>query len=320
MDQSNSPTPFGADYPPEWYSGDIQARIRELAHYTCEICGQVFDPVTNKMWAASDDDSPIFGHVHHLDHCPPNCADSNLIFLCQNCHIRLHGLGWKPGDEMPISWNNEAPPWVLRRNLAYQLNPAVSSLHEAARYLTDKQECARFIIQIIEQQGWIKGFYDAQAEMRGFLKTVLQEYDLILDERTRQAQGPIRAQAQAWAETQGLIAYPEAVGCSGLSEADFATAMEQGLIAAETCPYVDSAVPAYFHPDRVVLSPETIQAMWAKMRLTRQQAADCLGVSVSIFERLRRKAGFKPVESVRGSDGRYEPLYRRRDVEALRKG
>src|SRR5215813_10498232 len=110
------------DYPPEWYDGTIQARIREQAHYTCEICGMQFNPVTNAaLDAKTDDGQPIYGHVHHLDHCPPNCADANLIFLCQNCHIRLHGWGWKPGDEMPLSWGNEAPLWVLKRGLPYQL-------------------------------------------------------------------------------------------------------------------------------------------------------------------------------------------------------
>jgi hypothetical protein len=106
---------------------------------------------------------------------------------------------------------------------------------------------------------------------------------------------------------------------SGLSESDFQAALDRGLIAAATCPYDDPAVPLYFDPAKIVLPPETIQAMWATMRLTRQQAADCLRVSVPIFERMRRRAGFKPVESVRGEDGRFEPVYRRRDVEALRR-
>jgi hypothetical protein len=311
------PTSDG-DYPPEWDNGDIQARISQHANYTCEICGLRFDPVTNKALAEVGGGTPIYGHVHHLDHYPPNCEDANLIFLCQNCHIRLHGLGWKPGDEMPISWNNEPPPWVLRRNLPYRLNPAVRSLHEAARYLTDKQECARFIVQVIEQQGWIKGIYDPQAEMCAFLKTILAEYDLILEERTRQAQQPILAQAQAWADSRGLIAYPEAVARSGLLEHDFDLAVKSQYIQPEVCPYTDDAIPPYFDPDRVVLPPETIQVLWTKMRLTRQQAADLLGVSVPIFERLRRKAGFKPAGSFRNEAGRYEPLYRRRDVEALR--
>jgi hypothetical protein len=319
--QPNS-TPLEADYPPEWHSGAIQARIREQAQYTCEICGEKVDPATNRLLSIAEGDEPIFGHVHHLDHYPPNCDDSNLMFVCQNCHIRLHGWGWKPGDEMPLAWNNEPPPWVLRRGLPYRINPAASSLNEAARYRVEKQERARFMIGLIEGQGWIKGTFDAGAEMRAFLRTVLLEYDLILAERTRQAQAPILKQTQEWAQSRGLIAEPEAVRRSGLSDSDFQAALDRGLIAAEACPYADPAIPSvplYFDPAHVVLPPETIQALWATMRLTRQQAADCLGVSVPIFERMRRRAGFKPVESVRGGDGRFEPVYRRRDVEALRK-
>lgn len=307
------------DYPQAWYEGKIQARIRQLAHYTCEICGMHFDPITNiALDARTEDDQPIYGHVHHLDHCPPNCEDANLIFLCQTCHIRLHGLDWKPGDIMPLSWGNEPPNWVLTRHLPYQFNSAVRSLHESARYLADKQERAHFISQLIDQQGWISGHYDPLSEMRGFLKLVLNDYEALLDERTRAAQQPILAQAQRWAAEQHVVPYAEAMSLSGLCQQDFDTAVERGYIPRAVCPYDDPSLPAYFDPGKLILPSETIKAMWATMRLTRQQAAETLGLSVSFFERKRRQAGIKPFPMNRYDSRQNEPLYRKSDVEKLR--
>ena len=307
------------DYPPEWHCGIIQARIRERANNVCEICGMQFDPFTNKALSrATEDSTPIFGHVHHLDHHPANCDDENLIFLCQTCHIRLHGLGWKPGDELPFSWGNEPPPWILQRNLPYRFNPLVLSLHESARYLTDKQTRAHFILQIIEQQGWITGMYNPLAEMRAFLKTVLSEYEVILNERAGEANRPLIKAAHVWAEERGFVPYTQALALSGLSALDFEMALQYEFIQPEACPYDDPAIPAYFDPKQIILSAETKQSLWTQIRLTRQQAADALGVSVSIFERMRRKAGIKPVGTTPSESGRYEPLYRKRDVESLR--
>lgn len=31
--------------------------------------------------------------VHHIDGCPENCSEDNLIVLCQGCHLRLQGTG-----------------------------------------------------------------------------------------------------------------------------------------------------------------------------------------------------------------------------------
>jgi hypothetical protein len=308
------------DYPPEWYTGTIQARIRARANYTCEICGMPFDPLTNTaVDTRTGDGQPIFGHVHHLDHCPPNCDDANLIYLCQICHIRLHGLGWKPGDELPISWDNEPPHWILKRGLPYQLNPAVRSLHESARYLTDRQERARFLIRLIEQEGWIRGDYDGLSEMRGFLNVVMAEYESLLAERTQAAQIPILAQAAQWAAERGFVPYDEAVARSGLPAFDFDAAVAEGLIEWESCPFDDPAIPAYFDAGKIGLSEESKHQLWSGMRLTREQAAGVLGLSIPIFERLRRQAAIKPLPTLRTAGERPEPIYRRMDVEKLRR-
>lgn len=297
------------DYPPQWHDGTIQARIRESANYTCEICGLCFDPVTNKAL----DGQPLSGHVHHLDHYPPNCADDNLIFLCQNCHIRLHGQGWKPGDEMPVSWGNEPPPWLLRRGLPYKPNPVVTSLQESAKYATRREDRARFLIGLIESQGWISGMLDPLAEMRGILKAVLAEYESLLAERIRAQQAPVLRQAEAWAGENGLVTYAEALKLSGLTRIEFDAAIQQGLVAPQPCPFAGDFIPAYFDPDAVQLDVAGRGKLTASMTLTREQAAEYLGVPVAVFERRRREAG------IRHLPGRGERCYRKVDVDKLRK-
>lgn len=307
------------DYPPEWHTGTIQARIRAQAGHTCEICGLHFDPLTNMaVDQRSEEGYPVFGHVHHLDHYPPNCDDSNLIFLCQVCHIRLHGLGWKPGDELPVSWGNEPPPWILRRNLPYQLNPAVHSLHDSVRFLAEKQERAHFLISLLEREGWVSGTYDRLSEMRGFLNFVLTEYEALLAERTQVARQPVLEQAQAWARENGFLPYAEAIRHSGLVAFDFDAAVEQGILQPEPCPFADAALPLYFDSRKIVLDPAVIQTLWSTMRLTPEQAAGVLGISTRLFAHLCRQAALKPLPAQRTLGRRPEPLYRRTDVEKLR--
>ena len=68
-------------YPPDW--PQISARIRfERAGNRCEWPG---------CEAVNGEPHPITGSkvvltVAHLDHQPENCADDNLMALCQRCH------------------------------------------------------------------------------------------------------------------------------------------------------------------------------------------------------------------------------------------
>jgi hypothetical protein len=61
--------------------------------------------------------------VHHIDGNKSNCSMSNLVFLCQRCHFRLHLYGWIPGKPLPLAWRNRAPQWILARNLSFAQNP-----------------------------------------------------------------------------------------------------------------------------------------------------------------------------------------------------
>lgn len=97
-------------YPPNWTS--ISRRIRERAKQKCEQCGVANHAVgardmhdawhdetaidgmnsTDGMYLFGADDPKIIRivlTVAHLDHTPMNCADENLLALCQRCHNRL---------------------------------------------------------------------------------------------------------------------------------------------------------------------------------------------------------------------------------------
>jgi len=63
------------DYPPEWRQ--IALRIKNKANWKCQICGT----------APSNKQGKTLG-VHHKDGDPINNNDSNLIALCQPCHLR----------------------------------------------------------------------------------------------------------------------------------------------------------------------------------------------------------------------------------------
>lgn len=91
-----------ARYPDNWR--EISERIRfERAHGRCECdgrCGHdhiaenTTEGVTNlercdarHMCAHPVTDSTVVLTVAHLDHNPENCADDNLMAMCQRCHL-----------------------------------------------------------------------------------------------------------------------------------------------------------------------------------------------------------------------------------------
>ena len=99
--------PFNRDqYPDDWE--EISKAIRERAQNRCENCGApngveiVRLGMTKEQWRLFDPqhDEPnrrslgprivrVVLTVAHLDHDPDNCDPSNLMALCQRCHLRL---------------------------------------------------------------------------------------------------------------------------------------------------------------------------------------------------------------------------------------
>jgi hypothetical protein len=114
------------------------------------------------------------------------------------------------------------------------------------------------------------------------------------------------------------VEYAEAVRLSGLPESDFAFALQYGAIQPEACPFSQAFIPLYFDPARVRLSEDVLQEVWSKIQLNRAQAAQLLGVSVPIFERLRRRAGIRHVGVTRTDSGQRDFLYRKSDVQRLK--
>lgn len=105
-------------YPPDW--PQIVARIRQRAGNKCEQCGvsngalggrtkdgtfleahaveermlRLVWPKPGEMWWCGPSSSPqwlriirIVCTTAHLDHKPENCADDNLRYWCQRCHL-----------------------------------------------------------------------------------------------------------------------------------------------------------------------------------------------------------------------------------------
>lgn len=111
------------EYPHLWVRGLIQARVRERAGHRCEHCGMEFREGTNlAVKARRRNGHPIVGTVHHIDGNKSNCSWSNLVYLCQRCHYRLHLYGWTPGADLPLAWRNEPPRWITARGLSYRFN------------------------------------------------------------------------------------------------------------------------------------------------------------------------------------------------------
>ena len=66
-------------YPDDW--NVISATIKRQADYTCYICQQ-----------CQIDSPTLILNVHHIDYNPQNNEPDNLVVLCRDCHVRLHGL------------------------------------------------------------------------------------------------------------------------------------------------------------------------------------------------------------------------------------
>jgi 5-methylcytosine-specific restriction endonuclease McrA len=77
-------------YPDNWPS--IAEMVKEEAHWRCEHCGCPHAAYAHLGYCLT---------VHHRDGDPLNCERSNLIALCQVCHLRAQArlLRYGPEDE-----------------------------------------------------------------------------------------------------------------------------------------------------------------------------------------------------------------------------
>ena len=88
-------------YPPDW--PEIAQRVKARAGWCCEHCGHPHDPASGHTLT-----------VHHLDGNPANCADDNLVALCQRCHLHVQAR-YRPGQlALP---GIKVPAWMTQRGL-----------------------------------------------------------------------------------------------------------------------------------------------------------------------------------------------------------
>jgi hypothetical protein len=93
-------------YPADWI--EISKRIRAREGNQCKWCGApnlrmiARDPSDPFKWRLHECNGVCVGEGHkairviltvaHLDHTPENCAESNLVALCQRCHLRYDSV------------------------------------------------------------------------------------------------------------------------------------------------------------------------------------------------------------------------------------
>lgn len=101
IDLSITSDPSYTEYPKDW--DDIATYIKVLAKRHCEHCGHVDNLATRHTLT-----------THHLDMVKSNCLYTNLVALCQRCHLYVQSCyvvnqGWLFDDFIP--------PWVKKRHL-----------------------------------------------------------------------------------------------------------------------------------------------------------------------------------------------------------
>jgi 5-methylcytosine-specific restriction endonuclease McrA len=86
-------------YPITW--PQIAHWVKTLAGWRCEHCGHVDDSGTHHVLT-----------VHHLDKRPENCEYTNLVALCQKCHLHIQAK-FRPGQAFML----DKPRWAQLRGL-----------------------------------------------------------------------------------------------------------------------------------------------------------------------------------------------------------
>ncbi|MCZ3365401.1 MULTISPECIES: HNH endonuclease [Methanobacterium] len=64
-------------YPSE-FNSSLKFEIRLRDGFKCKMCGKLQEEI------------PYLLNVHHIDHDKTNCEHSNLVSLCQPCHLKAH--------------------------------------------------------------------------------------------------------------------------------------------------------------------------------------------------------------------------------------
>ena len=88
------------EYPRHWRL--VAALVKCRARWCCEHCGHQDDVATGHVLT-----------VHHLDGDKSNCANENLVALCQACHLHWQARFY-PGQ---VVMDFARPAWMVWREL-----------------------------------------------------------------------------------------------------------------------------------------------------------------------------------------------------------
>lgn len=73
------------DYPDNWKQ--IATAVKNDAGWKCEACKSKHGPIPNVLT------------VHHVDFDKSNCRFTNLVALCQRCHLKAQAMQPLPKDK-----------------------------------------------------------------------------------------------------------------------------------------------------------------------------------------------------------------------------
>lgn len=95
-------------YPENW--PDIAYQVKERAGWHCEHCHHLNEPAGHHVLT-----------VHHINGIKADCSNSNLVALCQRCH-----LYWQARLFLGQAWlfPEFAPAWIINRGLVPELKNA----------------------------------------------------------------------------------------------------------------------------------------------------------------------------------------------------
>ena len=116
--RANGKGPYPVDWP------EIASRVKDAAGWRCERCCHPHETSIARVecddrCTHAPDGKQRMLTVHHLDMDPANCEPSNLVALCQSCHLSIQSrVDWLQ------SYMFDLPDWMdwrhkqVRRSLS----------------------------------------------------------------------------------------------------------------------------------------------------------------------------------------------------------
>ena len=165
------------------------------------------------------------------------------------------------------------------------------------------------------------GYRVAMETYMDFGPLLAAAFSRLVSDREQAVYDAKKARRDAWVAERGLLTWQEAQERLGLTSAELHAAKELDIVRSVEVP---SDVVGYaFMRDQVLEVHELTLAereqITANVFLTRNQAAERLGISPARFDTRRKRSGLKHARTERGADSGWPMyLYRQSDVDRLR--